>query len=494
MRINSLLKGINYTIVQGSEEKEVSGISWDSRRVKPGSVFICVKGNNVDRHSFAAQAVKDGASALIVDHEVYRIPNDITIIKVKDTRIALGTAAAAIYDYPSEAFKLIGVTGTNGKTSVTWFIERILQYCGKTPGIISTIENRIGIQKLDTVKINPTTPDNLELQQCFRELADKGASHVIMEVTSSALAQNRVYGCNFDLAIFTNLTQDHLEEHGTMENYKNEKLKLFKMCRFAVINRDDFYSQEFINGAECPVLTYGINNESSLTAKDIEYSISGTNFILLYENKSYPIHINVAGKFNVYNVLAAIGACLQYGLSIDNAAAAIESIEFVKGRYEYIKNSRGISVIVDYAHSPHSLENILASVKEFTEKRVIVVFGCGGDRDKIKRPIMGKIAGNIADYCIITSDNPRKENPLNIIEEIEKGIAATRCKYEKLQDRKKAIITALSMAKRGDSVVIAGKGHESYQIIGEKYMYFDDGETVREYFEDKTRWDNSKDS
>lgn len=484
MRINNLLQNIPYTVLQGNDGVEVSGVSWDSRRVKPGSAFICVRGRNIDRHNFARQAAEDGAAVLVVDHQVYRIPRSITVIKVEDTRTALSEAASVFYNYPSKRFKLIGVTGTNGKTSVTWFIEQILRSGGKTTGIISTIENRIGEYKLNTLKINPTTPDPLELQASLNEMAEKGASHVIMEVTSSALSQNRVYGCDFDIGIFTNLTQDHLEEHGTMENYKNEKLKLFKMCRLGIINVDSPYSKDFIDGADCPVITYGVNNHADFMAEDIVCSQKDIEFTVRHGGESQRMHLNIPGRFNVYNALVAVSTCIQYGMTLREIAEGMEEIESVKGRFELITNTRGISVIVDYAHCPDALDNILNSVRELTEKKIILVFGCGGNRDKSKRPIMGEIAGKLADYSIITSDNPRKENPLNIIEDIERGIVHTKCKYDKLSDRKKAIFAALDMAQRGDTVLIAGKGHENYQIIGEKYMYFDDAEAVREYFEE----------
>lgn len=482
MRISDLLQNIPYTVLQGSDAVEITGVSWDSRRVKPGSAFICVKGKNVDRHIFAQQAVEDGAAVLIVDHKIYKIPKGIVVLKVEDTRTALAKAAAIFYENPSKQFKLIGVTGTNGKTSVTYFIEKILRSLGKTPGVITTIENRIGDYKLNTIKINPTTPDPLELQASFSEMYDKGASHVVMEVTSSALAQDRVHGCNFDLGIFTNLTQDHLEEHGTMENYKNEKIKLFKMCGIGIINVDDPAAQDFIKGAKCPIITYGINNDADFRAENVSCSLKGTDFTIVYKDKPYLTHTKLLGRFNIYNVLAAVSACMQYGFTLKEIVQATENIEAPKGRFEFVPNTGEVSVIVDYAHSPDGLQSIIDSVRELTDGRIILVFGCGGNRDKTKRPIMGKIGGTLTDYCIITSDNPRKEDPLSIIEHIEEGIVVTGCKYEKLVDRREAIYRALSIAKAGDTIIIAGKGHENYQIIGEKYAYFDDTEVVGDYF------------
>ncbi|WP_163192937.1 UDP-N-acetylmuramoyl-L-alanyl-D-glutamate--2,6-diaminopimelate ligase [Clostridium thermarum] len=484
MRICDLLQKVKYEVLQGNAETEVSGICWDSRRIKPGSVFICVKGRNVDRHIFAKQVVEDGASTLVVDHKLFKIPKEITVIKVADTRIALSEAAAVFYGAPFKKLKSIGVTGTNGKTSVTWFIEKILQSAGKTPGVIGTIENRIGGHILETVKVNPTTPDPLELHASFAEMAEKGASHVVMEVTSSALAQNRVHGCDFDIGIFTNLTQDHLEEHGTMENYKQEKLKLFKMCKLGVVNVDDPASEDFIREAKCPVITYGIKREADFMAEDIKCSMKGSEFILKHHDQRHSIYFKLPGKFNVYNLLAAISACYQCGLTIEEILRGINSIEAVKGRFQFVPNTGNFSVIVDYAHSPDGLENILNTVRELTSRRVILVFGCGGNRDKGKRPIMGKIGGSLSEYCIITSDNPRKEEPMAIIEDIEKGMIDTGCKYEKIVDRRKAIIRALSIAEAGDTVLLAGKGHEDYQIIGDMYMDFDDAEVVKEFFEE----------
>lgn len=485
MRLSDLLQKVNYEVVQGNDGIEISGICWDSRRVKSGSVFICVRGRNVDRHNFAKQAVEDGAIAIVVDHKLYRIPRNITIIKVGDTRIALSEAAAMFYGNPYREFKLIGVTGTNGKTSITWFIEKILQTIGQKPGIIGTVENRIGNHILETAKVNPTTPDPLELQASFHEMASEGASHVVMEVTSSALAQNRVHGCDFDIGIFTNLTQDHLEEHGTMENYKREKIKLFKMCKLGIINCDDEAAQDFINEANCPIVTYGINKKADFMAEDIKCSISGTEFTLKYLDKKYKINANVRGRFNIYNILASIGTCFHLGVPMEDIQRGVESIGGVKGRFEFVPNADGLSVIVDYAHSPDSLKNIISAVRALTYKKVILIFGCGGDRDKSKRPVMGKVGGNLADYCIITSDNPRKEEPASILEDIERGIIDTGCKYEKIIDRKSAIFRALSIAGKDDTIIIAGKGHENYQIIGDKYMDFDDVEVVKEFFEGK---------
>lgn len=483
MEIYKLLNGISYRVIQGSDREEVSNISWDTRRIKSNSLFICVKNRIVDRHEFALDAVKGGATGLVIDHEVDGIPEDVTIIMVEDSRKAMAAIASNFYGEPSSKFNLIGVTGTNGKTSVTYFISKILEGAGRKTGIIGTIENSIGGRALSAEKLNPTTPDAIELQESFREMLNEGAEDVVMEVTSSALSQDRVYKCDFNIGIFTNLTQDHLEEHGTMENYKRAKMKLFTMCKTGIINVDDEISDEIIREASgCKIITYGIDREADFRAEDIEYSLNGVSFKLKYDGKTRDLKLKVPGRFSVYNALAATAAGVASGLSIDEAAEKLSLIEVVRGRFESVPNKSGVLTIVDYAHSPDSLEKVLTSVKEFSKGKIITVFGCGGNRDKTKRPIMGEIAGRLSDFCVITSDNPRNEEPLGILDDIERGTIKTDCKYIKLSDRREGIQRALEMAQEGDCVIVAGKGHETYQILGSKTIHFDDAEVIREYF------------
>jgi UDP-N-acetylmuramoyl-L-alanyl-D-glutamate--2,6-diaminopimelate ligase len=485
MKIKDLLNEIAYEVIQGTDEINIHNISWDSRRLKPNSLFICVKNKNVDRHNYAQAAIEAGATTLLIEHETSNIPIGINVIKVENTKLAMAIIANRFYDEPSKKFNLIGITGTNGKTTVTFFITRILESIGRKVGIISTIENSIGNTTLKTAKLNPTTPDAIELQSSFAEMAENNVTDAIIEVTSIALEQHRTYMCDFDIGIFTNLTQDHLDEHGTMENYKKAKMKLFKMCRFGIVNADDPVSQEIIRNATCDIVTYGINNTSDFMAKDIVYSHEGVSFTLCFCDNLKKVQLNVPGEFNVYNALTAIASCYFLGFPLPLIIDALTNINGVKGRFEVVPNDKEYLVIVDYAHTPDSLKNILTTfgkVRELPQGKLIVVFGCGGERDKTKRPIMGEVAGTYADYCVITCDNPRNEDSLSIIEEIENGFKKTKCPYEKIEDRKTAIHTALKKANPKDVVVIAGKGHETYQILKDKVIHFDDVEVVKEYF------------
>lgn len=482
MKLNELLEGLDYEVISGKDDIEVKDICWDSRRVTQKSLFICVKNRNVDRHEYAAAAVEKGAVALIIEHDVEKIPEGITVIKVQNSKKAMAKVASTYFGEPSKKFNLIGVTGTNGKTSVTYFVSKVLESEGRVTGIIGTIQNTVGGKKLKTEKLNPTTPDSIELQESFKEIADAGASDVVMEVTSSALDKDRVYECSFDIGAFTNLTQDHLEEHGTMENYKNAKLKLFKMCRKTLTNADDPVSKEIKEVAAGEVYTYGLEEGADFKASDVNYGLDSVEFSLRFKDEVKKVKFNVPGRFSVYNALATIGICYLSGLDLDAIIQGIKNITGVPGRIEKVPNSKGILVVVDYAHSPDSLENIIKSMREISKGKVITVFGCGGNRDKTKRPIMGEIAGRLSDYVVITSDNPRKEEPLSIINEIEPGILRTGCNYIKDENRKEAIFKALDKASYGDVVIIAGKGHENYQIIGESTIHFDDKEVVEEYF------------
>lgn len=485
MKLFEILKGIDHEILVGDHNLEVCNITWDSRKVDVNSLFIAVKNKNVDRHEFALEAINNGAIALVIEHEIENIPENITVIKVKEARKVMAIVARNYYGNPIEKLKTIAITGTNGKTSVTYFISKTLEAFELKCGIIGTIENAVAGQKMETNKLNPTTPDAIELQGSFAEMLCYGATHAAIEVTSSALDQDRVYGCEFDIGVFTNLTQDHLDEHGTMENYKNAKLKLFKMCKKAVINIDDEVAIDIIKTENCEVITYGIERDCDFRAVNIEYTSSGVRFNLVHDCEDREVKLNVPGKFSVYNALAAITSCYCLGLNLDDIIKGVEDISGVPGRFQAIPNSKEILAVIDYAHSPDGLENILSSVKEITRGRTILVFGCGGNRDAVKRPIMGEIAGRYSDYCIITSDNPRKEEPSLIINDIEVGITRTSCRYEKIENRKEAIFRALHNAKPGDTVIIAGKGHESYQILKDETIHFSDEEVVKEYFKSK---------
>ncbi|GFZ29863.1 UDP-N-acetylmuramoyl-L-alanyl-D-glutamate--2,6-diaminopimelate ligase 2 [Clostridium zeae] len=482
MKLYEVLKGIDYEILNGRDDLEIESLNWDSRELGENSIFIAVKNRNVDRHDFALDAASSGATALIVEREIRGLQKNVTVIKVKDSRKSMSLVAQNFYHSPISKLKIVGITGTNGKTSVSYFISKILEVLELKCGVIGTIQNTIGIQKMNTKKLNPTTPDAIELQGTFAEMLEFGATHAAVEVTSSALSQDRVYGCEFDVAVFTNLTQDHLEEHGTMDNYKKAKLKLFNMCKKAVINIDDSFSKDILATANCKTITYGIDKDCDFRATDIEYTNSSVRFNLQFNCEKRKVKLNIPGRFSVYNALASIASCYCLNLSIDDIVNAVKEIRGVPGRFQAIENSKGILAVVDYAHSPDAIENILTSVKEITKGKIITVFGCGGDRDATKRPLMGETAGRLSDYCIITSDNPRSEEPALIINDIEKGIVKTGCMYEKIEDRTQAIFKALNVAEPNDSVIIAGKGHENYQILKNETIHFSDEEVVKKYF------------
>ncbi|NLK96929.1 MAG: UDP-N-acetylmuramoyl-L-alanyl-D-glutamate--2,6-diaminopimelate ligase [Epulopiscium sp.] len=476
MRLCDLLNTIQYTVIQGSEELEIDNIAYDSRQVNSNTLFICIEGFKVDGHNFALDAIKKGATALLVQKEINDIPSHITVIRVDNTREKMPYIASAFYNHPVKHMKLIGVTGTNGKTTTTFLIGKILEQYNKKIGLIGTIENRIGGK---AVEASRTTPESLDLQALFAQMLKEEVSHVVMEVSSHALDLNRVDACDFEIGVFTNLTLDHLDFHKTMENYRDAKAKLFRKCKYGIINIDDPHGKEIIKQAECKVITFGIENDADFKAYNIMMSSKGIEFSVTLEGQEIRFHLNTIGRFNVYNALGAIAAGYYLNIPIEVIKSALEVMEGVPGRVQRVESIRGFSVIVDYAHAPDGLENVLKTIKEFAEGRIITVFGCGGDRDHSKRPIMGEIAGRYSDFCIITSDNPRSEEPEDIIAEIEVGMQKTNCPYEKVVDRKEGIQRAIEVANTKDIVLIAGKGHETYQIIKDRVIHFDDVEVVK---------------
>lgn len=482
MQLSILLKDVEYELISGTLEQEVRGITYDSRKVLENDIFICITGFSVDGHMFASKAIENGAKIIILEREVTNIPNDITVIKVNDTRKVMPKIASDFYYNPSKDFNLIGVTGTNGKTTTVFFIETILNNIGKKTGLIGTIENHVGKKVIQTER---TTPESLDLQQLFYEMKNESIDTVIMEVSSHALDLHRVDCSNFNIGVFTNLTQDHLDYHKTKENYLKVKTKLFKMCNIGVINIDDEASEYIIKEATCEhIITYStIDSNANIYAKDISLSSNGVKYKLVLEENEYDVEFAIPGKFSVYNSLSAIGACYAVGLPIKSVIEALKKVKGVKGRFQSIKSKKGYSVIVDFAHAPDGLYNVLKTIQEFCEGKIITVFGCGGDRDKTKRPIMGKFAGDYSDFCVITSDNPRTEDPQIIINEIEEGIKDTDCPYTTILDREEGIHFALSMAEENDVVLVAGKGHENYQIIGDKKIHFDDIEVVEQFLQ-----------
>ncbi|MBC7960546.1 MAG: UDP-N-acetylmuramoyl-L-alanyl-D-glutamate--2,6-diaminopimelate ligase [Vallitaleaceae bacterium] len=480
MKLIGLLQGLEYIFIKGSIDVNIKSIANDSRQVSEGGLFICIDGFEVDGHKFIKNAIEMGAKAILVQKEV-EVEESITIVQVEDTRVAMAHIASVYYNQPSSNFDLVGITGTNGKTSTVFLIKSILESYGKKTGIIGTIENRIGDVVIEASR---TTPEAIELQGLFSKMVDANVNAVLMEVSSHALDLHRVDQCQFDIGLFTNLTLDHLDYHKTMENYRDAKLKLFTMCKTGIVNIDDEVGPYMIAKGTCEeFITLGCNNnKASLNAIKLNSKITGTDFCAIIDGQEHFFQIQTPGKFSVYNALSAIAVCLKLGVPVEVIKNTLKTKSQVKGRFETLMGKNGVYAIVDYAHSPDGLENVLSTLTEVATAKIITVFGCGGNRDKSKRPQMGKIAGLHSDYVIITSDNPRKEEPQVIIDEIEVGVLEAKCPYEKITDRELAIHKALSMAKSGDIVLIAGKGHEDYQIIGDQVTHFDDAEKVTKWF------------
>ncbi len=451
---------------------EISGIAYDSRQIMPGYAFVCIKGFETDGHNYVDKAIENGASLIVAQD---RIESSVPVCYVADARKTLADMACTFYENPSEKFKLVGVTGTNGKTTVTHLIKSILEQAGNEVGIIGTNQNIIGDKVLLTKSTTPTTPNSLELQKLFSEMVQSGAEYVVMEVSSHALELSRVRGCNFDVGVFTNLTRDHLDFHKTMRNYMYAKAKLFDHSTSGAINVDDEYGKqinELHQGKD--ILTYGINSECDICAKDIKITPRGVNFTITYENTDYPMFLCIPGTFSVYNAMSAICACLKLGIDMETITKGLSAAVGVLGRVEVVPTDTEYMVIIDYAHTPDGLENIIRAMKSFAKGRVITLFGCGGDRDNTKRAVMGEVSGNLSDFTIITSDNPRTEEPNAIIDMIVEGIKNTDGEYVVIPDRREAIGYALDNAKADDVIILAGKGQETYQIIGKEKFDFDE--------------------
>lgn len=485
MILKELIKNLKYIKLIGNKNVEISHLTIDSRKVKKGSMYGAIKGFNVDGHKFIKNCIENGASLIVCeDLEDFCIDDNVAILQVENTRKALAIIAKNFYNNPTKNINLIGVTGTNGKTSTTYFLEQILLEYKKTVGIIGTIEIRENGKKMEFDFSTSTTPDTIELNELFSTMVSDNIDNIVMEVSSHALELHKVEGCNFNIGIFTNLTQDHLDMHKSMENYLNAKSKLFGMCKVGIINIDDKYAKDIIKNASCKVFTYSIEKESDLQAINIQYFMDRVTFDVKINDKVESFILNIPGRFSVYNALSVIGACLMQNIPIDIIKEGIKNIEGVPGRIQTIPNNKGFNVIVDYAHTPDGLDNIIKAVREFTKGRVITIFGCGGDRDSKKRPIMAEISANLSDYTIITSDNPRSEVPESIIDEIETGIKPITNNYEKITGRREAIYRGVSIAKANDSIIIAGKGHEDYEIFADKTIHFDDTEVAKEALED----------
>ena len=467
MLFSELVKDQGCRLVNFTTDFEVKRIEYDSRRVKPGDIFSCVVGTFMDGHTFAESAMKNGAYALIVERE---LPLPVTQIIVPNSRRAMAELAMKLYGYPAKQLRVIGVTGTNGKTTTTYMIKSVAEKCGLKVGLIGTIRNIIGDRVISTQR---TTPESTELQEIMRMMADEGVDLVVMEVSSHSLDQERVYGIEFEIGGFTNLTQDHLDYHKTFDNYLAAKKKLFERSGFAVINADDPYSGKLLEGLDIPRMTYAVREPADIYANDIEICVRDVEFDMTCPEGTAHISVPIPGLFNVFNAMLAAGICLKLGFPLDKIAEGLADVSGVTGRMESLPTDGfPFSVILDFAHTPDGLINLLTSVREFAKGRVISVFGCGGDRDHAKRPIMGEAAGRYSDFCVVTSDNPRSEDPMAIIGNVLDGVNKTAVEYVVIQNRREAIKYALTHAKPDDVIVLAGKGHETYQEIkGIKYPF-----------------------
>lgn len=477
MKLKSILMGIDGIKGKGSLDIDITNVDSDSRKIKQNGLFVAIKGFEVNGNDYIKSAIENGATAVMTEADINKtllkeIADKVTVIVVPDARLGLAIASCNFYDNPSKKFKLIGITGTKGKTTTSFMTKAILEKQGLKVGLIGTIATYIGNEKIEDS--DRTTPESNKLQYLFSKMAEENCDAVVMEVSSQSLKLNRVAGCDFDIAVFTNFSEDHIspKEHPDMDDYFKSKLKLLQMSKVCFTNADDLMVAKIPKMlSESNVTTYGIDNTCKLLAKDITITNSYVDFKVKLENRNERVKVCIPGRFSVYNALAAISIARELKCSAENIKEALLEVR-VPGRSELVDNKKDLTIMIDYAHSPESLENILSAVKSYTKGRVISVFGCGGDRDSAKRPIMGEISGRIADYTIITSDNPRTEDPQKIVNQIEEGIKKTNAKYEVIVDRTEAIRAAIKMANKNDIIVLAGKGHEPYQEInGVKYPF-----------------------
>ncbi len=482
MKLAALLKEIEVLEQTASPELEITGVAYDSRKVSPGGLFVAISGFQTDGNRFIPMAREKGAAAVLTEK---RPQEDLPYILVPNARRALAQLGCSWYDHPAKKMKMVGVTGTNGKTSVTTLLKSVLErVTGEKVGLIGTIENRIGREVVPTER---TTPESFELQGLLARMAEAGCGYCLMEVSSHALALDRVAGIWYDVAAFTNLTEDHLDFHHTMENYCQTKALLFGRCGRAVLNEDDPYYPQMRAAAKCPVLTVSMKNpEAGLFGQNPVYRPDSVSLTARYGDTALPVRIGIPGTFTAYNALTVLGIALSLGLPGAEAAQALAFAEGVKGRVEVVPTpGTDFTVLTDYAHTPDALENVLRSVRGYCKGRLLVLFGCGGDRDPIKRPIMGKIAGENADLVIVTSDNPRSEEPMAIIRQILPGLEGTSARVQVLCDRREAIVWALEHCEKDDILVLAGKGHETYQEIGGEKRHLDEREEVARWLQNR---------
>lgn len=479
MKLRDLLKDIPFTYTAVDLDIDIREVRYDSRAVQPGDLFVAVRGFATDGHAYIGMALKKGAVAVVCEQAGKGIPAVI----VPDARAALADIAGNRFDHPSRKLTMVGVTGTNGKTTTTTLIKHILEAEGHKVGLIGTNQNMIGDEVIPTER---TTPESYELQALFARMAEAGCTHCVMEVSSHSLVLDRVRGVRFAVGAFTNLTQDHLDFHKTMEAYREAKAKLFTISDKGVVNLDDPVADKMLADATCPCLTFSADKDAAdLSAKNIELGASGVSFVAATRHAIARVSLGIPGHFSVENALAALGVCVVLGVPLEHAARALGTAHGVKGRAEVVPTDTDYTVLIDYAHAPDGVSNILRTVRGFAKGRVIALFGCGGDRDRTKRPIMGHLAAELSDYCIVTSDNPRTEQPEAIIEDIVAGMKDAKVPVDVICDRRAAIYHALDIAQKADVIVLMGKGHETYQEIDHVKHHMDEREIVADYFKEK---------
>lgn len=478
MKLADLLKKLKYTCVKGTTDVDITTVAYDSRRVERGSLFICIKGAVADGHRFAEAAVNKGASALVVEDDV-TVPENVTVIRVEDSRYALACISAEYFGNPADKLKVIGITGTKGKTTTTYLVKSILDSAGHKCGLVGTIETIIGDK---VIKASNTTPESYVLQDYFKQMVDCGCDCVVMEVSSQGLMLHRTAGFTFEIGIFTNIEPDHIgpHEHKDFNDYLHCKSLLFKQCRHGIVNIDDKHADYIINNASCDIVTYGFSEKADFRAANTKL-VSGKGYLGidydLQGKENMRVEIDLPGKFSVYNSLTAIAICSYFGIDGDTICDALKDAK-VKGRIEMIKVSDDFTLMIDYAHNAMSLESLLTTLREYNPTRLVCLFGCGGDRSRDRRFSMGEVSGKLADLSVITSDNPRTEEPLAIIDDILVGIKKTTGKYTVIPDRRKAIEWVIHNGQPGDIIVLAGKGHEDYQEINGVKHHLDEREVI----------------
>ena len=479
MKLQELLQGVAVQSSTAAGDTEIHEVRYDSRAVQAGDLFVAIRGYATDGHQYIEKALAQGAAAVVCE----QAPAGVPAVVVENSRRALAEIAANRFGHPADSMKMLGVTGTNGKTTTTYLVKHMLEQAGHKVGLIGTNQNMIGDEVIETER---TTPESYELHALFARMRDAGCTHVIMEVSSHSLVLDRVHGIRFAVGAFTNLTQDHLDFHKTMEEYRKAKAMLFAVSDKGVINLDDPAAQAMLADAACPCLTFSCEKDAAgLTAKNLNLRADGVDFVATTMGELARVRLPIPGHFSAENALTALGVVLQLGMPLGDAAAALASAKGVKGRVEVVPTDTEYTVLIDYAHSPDGVENVLRAVRGFAKGRVVALFGCGGDRDRTKRPKMGKIAADLADFCVVTSDNPRTEEPQAIIDDILEGMQGSKTPMQVIVDRPEAIHWALAHAKKDDIIVLMGKGHETYQEVNHVKHHMDEREIVAAFFAKK---------